>query len=60
VKTRRPWFTMFSGLAVLGLIFVFEVVYANILPPGISQKVWVVMQVGALTVYWGVVWGWRG
>ncbi|KAF6223315.1 hypothetical protein HO133_000157 [Letharia lupina] len=53
VKMRRPWFTMFSGVAVLGLILVFGVVYSTILPPGISEKVWIVMDAGAVTVYEG-------
>lgn len=53
VKMRRPWFTMFSGIAVLGLMLVFGVVYASILPPGISQKVWVVTNAGAVSVYEG-------
>lgn len=53
IKMRRPWFTMFSGVAVLGLILVFGVVYSTILPPGISEKVWVVTDAGAATVYEG-------
>lgn len=53
VKMRRPWCTMFSGLAVLGLILVFGVVYSTILPPGISEKVWIVTDAGAVTVYQG-------
>lgn len=53
VKMRRPWLTMFSGLAVLGLTLVFGVVYASILPPGISQKVWVVTYAGTMTIYEG-------
>ena len=53
VKMRRPWFTMFSGLVVLGLILVFGVVYSSILPPGISEKVWIVTDTGVVTVYGG-------
>ena len=53
VKMRRPWCTMFGGLAVLGLILVFGVVYSTILPPGISEKVWIVTDAGAVTVYQG-------
>ena len=53
IKMRRPWFTMFSGVAVLGLILVFGVVYSTILPPGISEKVWIVTDAGAVTVYEG-------
>ena len=55
VKMRRPWFTMFSGVAVLGLVLVFGVVYGTILPPGISEKVWVVTDAGTVTVYEGTL-----
>lgn len=51
IKMRRPWFTMFSGVAVLGLTLVFGIVYSTILPPGISEEVWVVTDAGAVTVY---------
>ena len=53
IKMRRPWFTMFSGVAVLGLILVFGVVYSSVLPPGISEKVWIVTDTGAVVVYEG-------
>lgn len=53
VKMRRPWFTMFSGVAVLGLVLVFGVVYSTTLPPGMSEKVWIVTDAGAVTVYEG-------
>ena len=53
MKMRRPWFTMFSGLAVLGLMLVFGVVYGTVLPPGISEKVWVVTDAGTVKVYEG-------
>jgi hypothetical protein len=42
VKMRRPWFTMFSGIAVLLITLVFGKLYADDLPPGITHKVWVV------------------
>ena len=50
---RRPWFTMFSGIAVLGLILIFGITYASMLPPGISERVWIVTQAGGVTVYEG-------
>ena len=53
VKMRRPWFSMFTGIAVLGLILVFGVMYASVLPPGISERVWVVTNVGSPVVYSG-------
>lgn len=53
IKMRRPWFTMFSGIAVLGLVLIFGITYASMLPPGISERVWVVTQAGGVTVYEG-------
>ena len=53
VKMRRPWFTMFTGIAVLALILVFGVVYSSNLPPGISERVWIVTNVGSPLVYAG-------
>ena len=50
VKMRRPWFTMFSGPAVLGLMLVFGIVYSTTLPPHISEKVWVVADTGSVMV----------
>jgi hypothetical protein len=47
VKMRRPWCTMFAGLAVLGVTLFFGLTYASNLPPGISEQVWVVMDSGA-------------
>lgn len=31
---RRPWCSMFSGPAILGLLLVFGIQYATTLPPG--------------------------
>ncbi|ERF71235.1 hypothetical protein EPUS_08153 [Endocarpon pusillum Z07020] len=42
VKMRRPWFTMFTGIAVLLVTLVFGKLYADDLPPGITHKVWLV------------------
>ena len=53
VKMRRPWFTMFTGVAVLGLILVFGIVYGSVLPPGISERVWIVTNAGSPIVYSG-------
>ena len=53
VKMRRPWFTMFSGIAVLGLLLVFGVVYSTTRPPGIGQRIWVVIDAGTPTVWQG-------
>ena len=51
IKMRRPWFTMFSGVGVLSLVLVFGIEYGTILAPGISEKVWIVMDAGAVTIY---------
>ena len=34
---------MFAGVAILGLVLVFGIIYGSTLPPGISQRVWIVM-----------------
>lgn len=52
---RRPWATMFCGIAVLGLIFVFGVVYSETLPPGIAERVWVVDDAGILGINEGLL-----
>ncbi|KAL9117883.1 MAG: hypothetical protein Q9187_005573, partial [Circinaria calcarea] len=56
VKMKRPWCTMFGGLVVLGIILGFGIMYAQDLPPGISARVTVVMDLGNKTfVYTGGV-----
>lgn len=41
-KMRRPWCSMFSGLAILGLLLIYGIQYATTLPPGISERIGVV------------------
>ena len=53
IKMRRPWLTMFSGVAVLGLILIFGVVYSTMLPPGITENVWVVTDAATVAVFAG-------
>ena len=53
MKMRRPWFTMFSGIAVLGLLLVFGVFYSTNLPPGIGQRIWLVIDASVPTVWEG-------
>ncbi|KAH0537513.1 hypothetical protein FGG08_005688 [Glutinoglossum americanum] len=53
VKMRRPWCTMFSGLTVLGVTLILGVTYASELPKGISQKIWVVVNMDRPTIYAG-------
>ena len=53
MKMRRPWFTMISGVTVLGLLLVFGLIYSTMLPPGISERVWVIGYSGSVTVYRG-------
>ena len=50
MKMRRPWCSMFSGLAILGLLLVFGIQYATTLPPGISERVWVVQDTQVASV----------
>ncbi|MCJ1384443.1 hypothetical protein MMC17_007559 [Xylographa soralifera] len=53
MKMRRPWCTMFGGLTVLGMILVYGIIYASTLPPGISEKIWVVQNADEPTLWAG-------
>ena len=57
VKMRRPWCTMIAGVATLFLLLLFGALYGDMMPPGITSKVWVVRQEGADV---GVYEGWLG
>lgn len=54
VKMRRPWFTMFGGLAVLGVILICGIMYASSLPSGITERVWVVTKAGPACDLYGL------
>lgn len=54
---RRPWCTIIGGVAILFLLLVFGIVYGDMLPSGITSKVWVVRQEGEGV---GVYEGWLG
>lgn len=45
VKMRRPWTTIFGGMAVLGVTLLYGIRYSNELPPGITERVIVVTNV---------------
>ncbi|KAI9880158.1 MAG: hypothetical protein M1830_004977 [Pleopsidium flavum] len=45
VKMRRPWCTIFGGMAVLGVTLLYGIRYSYELPPGITERVIVVMDV---------------
>ncbi|KAI9711921.1 MAG: hypothetical protein M1812_007075 [Candelaria pacifica] len=55
VQMNRPWFTMFSGLAVLLVMLIFGIIYASQLPPGITERVWVVVNIDSLTLWAGTL-----
>ncbi|KAI4127719.1 MAG: hypothetical protein LQ347_004487 [Umbilicaria vellea] len=55
VKMRRPWFTMFGGLAVLGVILICGINHVSSLPTGITERVWVVTKAGGPAIYTGVL-----
>ena len=40
VGAGTQWATIFSGIAVLGLLFVFGLVYSETLPPRFAERVW--------------------
>lgn len=46
VQLKRPWFTMIFGLTMLVLILVVGTMDAYSLPPGISEKIWLVVDTG--------------
>ena len=50
-EMRRPWATMISGVAILGVIFTFGIIYAHQLPKGINQTVWVVVNIDEPYIY---------
>ena len=53
VKLKRPWATIFSGLIVLLVTMVFGVNYSLYLPPGVSERVTVLMNVQGPASYAG-------
>ncbi len=53
VQMNRPWFSMFGGLAVLLVTLIFGVMYASDLPPGITERVWVVVNLDKPTLWSG-------
>ena len=57
VKMRRPWCTMIAGVATLFLLLIFGALYGDMLPPGITSRVWVLRQDGPEV---GVYEGWLG
>lgn len=46
IQLKRPWFTMIFGLAMLVLILVVGCMDSYSLPPGISEKIWLVVDTG--------------
>ena len=51
IKMRRPWCSMIGGLGVLGLILIYGISYANSLPPGIAERIWIVQVVGEPSIW---------
>lgn len=41
VDMQRPWFTMFTGVLTLVILFAFGVFHAARLPPGVTDVVWI-------------------
>lgn len=44
VKMKRPWFSIFLGMAVLLVILICGILFASELPPGITESVKVIME----------------
>lgn len=56
VKMRRPWCTIFGGMAVLGVTLLYGIRYSYELPPGITERVVVAMDVHSeVSVYAGTL-----
>jgi len=56
VKMRRPWCTIFGGMAVLGVTLLYGIRYSYELPPGITERVVVAMDVhGDVSIYAGTL-----
>lgn len=52
-KLKRPWATIFSGLAVLGVMLIFGIVYATTIPPQVGTRLTVAMNVDGKIVSYG-------
>lgn len=48
---KRPWTTMVSGLVVLGVTLFFGLQYASMLPPGITGRVTVAVDVDGMKAF---------
>ena len=53
VKLKRPWATIFSGLIVLIVTLIYGINYSLYLPPGVTERVMVVMDVQGPVSYTG-------
>ena len=53
VKMKRPWATIFSGLIVLIVTLIYGVNYSLYLPPGVSEKVTVLIDTQGPASYTG-------
>ena len=53
VKLKRPWATIFSGLIVLIVTLIYGVNYSLYLPPGVTERVTVLMDVQGPASYTG-------
>ena len=53
VKMKRPWATIFSGLIVLIVTLIYGINYSLYLPPGVSERVTVLMDAQGPASYTG-------
>jgi hypothetical protein len=51
-RSRRPWFTIFGGWAILGLTLFYGITYAQTLPQGITSRIIVVMDMQNKTTFY--------
>ena len=57
VKMRRPWATMFSGMIILIVTLIYGFGYSQYLPPGVTDKVMVLIDIEGPVSYMGTLTG---
>ena len=53
IKMKRPWATIFAGIIVLFITLIYSINYASTLPPGLTQRVTVLLDIQGPASYLG-------
>jgi hypothetical protein len=51
IKMKRPWMTMICGLVILGLTLFYGIQHASMLPPGITERVTLAVDVNGTKAF---------